>query len=157
MTADTHTSATQVRVGVGVFVVRRRDNHILVGKRKGSHGHGTYQLPGGHLDPFESFEECAAREVWEEARLKLQNITYGTTTNDPMPKENKHYVTIFVTAECVDDEPLPEVCEPDKCDYWEFISFEELMTNRTPLFKPLESLAATRPSFRPETNSIDRH
>jgi len=44
-----------VRVGVACFV-ERRDKKILVGRRKGkSHGSGTYQLPGGHLEFGEDF------------------------------------------------------------------------------------------------------
>ena len=65
----------------------------------------------GHLDYLESFESCAAREVFEETGLKLdpQTISFLTTTNDPMPEENTHYVTIFMRGELVDDEPLPQV------------------------------------------------
>jgi 8-oxo-dGTP diphosphatase len=35
------------RVGVGVFV--RKNDKYLIGKRIGSHGSGTFALPGGHL------------------------------------------------------------------------------------------------------------
>ncbi|KAJ3045757.1 hypothetical protein HDV00_007883 [Rhizophlyctis rosea] len=101
----------QVRVGLAVFAVRRRDGQVLVGKRKVSHGAGTYQLPGGHLDYLESFEACAARECLEETGLTLdpQSIHFLTATNDPMPPEGKHYVTIFMRGEVKDEEPVPQV------------------------------------------------
>ncbi|TPX70405.1 hypothetical protein SpCBS45565_g01726 [Spizellomyces sp. 'palustris'] len=136
------------RVGVGVFVIRRSDGHILVGKRKGSHGEGTYQLPGGHLEFNESFESCALREVLEETGLCINNITFGTATNDPMPKDGKHYVTIFMKGECVDDVPSPKLLEPEKCEFWMFMPFEELVTMR-PLFQPLITLVQTRSRFHP--------
>ena len=43
------------RVGVGVIV--QRDGRILLGKRLGAHGEGTWALPGGHLEFGESVAE----------------------------------------------------------------------------------------------------
>lgn len=37
------------KVGVGVLVCNG-SQHVLIGKRRSSIGHGTYALPGGHLD-----------------------------------------------------------------------------------------------------------
>ena len=37
------------KVGVGVLVCNG-SQHVLIGKRRSSLGHGTYALPGGHLD-----------------------------------------------------------------------------------------------------------
>ena len=49
------------RVGVGVIVLR--EGRVLLGRRLGSHGAGTWQFPGGHLEAFERVEDCARREV----------------------------------------------------------------------------------------------
>ncbi|KAJ1018978.1 hypothetical protein NDA16_004781 [Ustilago loliicola] len=59
------------RVGVAVFVINEK-GHVLVGKRTGSHGAGTLALPGGHLELHESFQDCAAREIYEETGLILE-------------------------------------------------------------------------------------
>ena len=81
------------RVGVGVFV--NKDGKILVGKRKGSHGAGTWALPGGHLEPGESFEACCKREVLEETGLTIKNISPVVFTNDIFHDEGVHYITLL--------------------------------------------------------------
>ena len=112
---------------------------MLIGQRKGSHGAGHWQLPGGHLEFNESFEECARREVLEETNLDINNITFLTATNDMMRTEDKHYVTIFMQATCQDPIQL-RVMEPHKLEgEWTWIDFKDI-GNYTPLFMPLTSL-----------------
>jgi 8-oxo-dGTP diphosphatase len=86
----------QPRVGVAVFVIK--DDHILIGKRIGSHGAGTLQLPGGHLEFGEEWIECARREVLEETGLDVSacKMSFFHATNDVF--ENKHYITIFMVC-----------------------------------------------------------
>jgi 8-oxo-dGTP diphosphatase len=55
------------RVGVGV-VVRRPDGWVLVGRRLAEVG-APLAIPGGKLDPGESVEECAVRELEEETGI----------------------------------------------------------------------------------------
>ncbi|KAL2872026.1 nucleotide triphosphate diphosphatase NUDT15 [Aspergillus lucknowensis] len=97
-----------VRVGVGVFALNS-ENKFIVGKRKGSHGADTWGLPGGHLEFNESFEECAVRELKEETGLDVYDVRFLTATNDVMPADEKHYVTVFVGAR-VKDGQKPQVC-----------------------------------------------
>ncbi|KAL8672705.1 MAG: hypothetical protein Q9168_002830 [Polycauliona sp. 1 TL-2023] len=95
-----------VRVGVGVFILRsssapspdEKNGHpsFLLGKRINSHGAGTWATPGGHLEFGETPERCAAREVLEETGLKIKDMRFLTTTNDFMPDEGRHYVTLFM-------------------------------------------------------------
>jgi 8-oxo-dGTP diphosphatase len=55
---------SDVRVAVALIV---RDARILVQQRAtGSHLAGTWEFPGGKLEPDESWEEALAREVQEE-------------------------------------------------------------------------------------------
>lgn len=58
------------KVGIGVMIWK--DGKVLLGKRKGSHGEGTYAFPGGHMEYMESFTDCVKRELEEECGLKIK-------------------------------------------------------------------------------------
>ncbi|KAJ5527704.1 hypothetical protein N7513_011863 [Penicillium frequentans] len=79
------------QVGVGVLVFNK-EGQVVLGRRKNSHGAGTWAFPGGHLEFGESFEDCAAREVLEETGLEVSDIHFLTTTNDVMVEDGKHYI-----------------------------------------------------------------
>jgi len=55
------------RVGVGV-VVRRPDGQVLVGRRLAEEG-TPLAVPGGKLDPGETIERAAVRELEEETGI----------------------------------------------------------------------------------------
>lgn len=151
------------RVGVAVFILyptsasarepsapaaAALEYKFIMGQRIGSHGAGTWALPGGHLEFGETFEACAAREVLEETGLAVENIKFLTATNDVMPLEpsadasgkvkGRHYVTIFMTAQVkqegspdvaasVLELPTPQLLEPQKCAGWEWVTWEEMV------------------------------
>lgn len=134
-------SGAAPRIGVAVIVLRR--GRVLLGLRSGvSHGRGTWQFPGGHLEPFEELEACAAREVAEETGLEIRRLRRGPYTNDLFPAEARHYVTLYVVAEAPDG--TPEVREPDKCLEWRWFAWDDLPE---PLFLPIANLR--RQQFRP--------
>ncbi|GMH86612.1 hypothetical protein TrVE_jg10686 [Triparma verrucosa] len=136
-TPPTPPSRPNVRVGVGVLIKRMSGTNVFAGIRRGSHGSGTLALPGGHLEFGETWEETAIREVEEECGIKLKGgLKLIYVTNDPMPDENKHYVTLFMAACCEDDATLINA-EPHKCEGWEEFSLEELKGRKESLFGPL--------------------
>lgn len=121
------------RVGVGVIVIR--DGLVLLGQRIGSHGAGTWALPGGHLEFGEGVDECAAREVREETGLEIEACSAGPYSSDLF--EGKHYVTLFVVARSRAGEP--RILEPTKCAEWRWVRWSALPT---PLFQPLATIHA---------------
>lgn len=140
------------KVGIGVFVWR--DGKFLMGKRRNAHGHGNWSIPGGHLELGESWEECAAREVMEETGMKIINVRLLAPTNDIFPKENKHYVTIWVESDWCKNEPV--IKEPDKLVQLEWHTFQDIPN---PLFLPWKQLKRAKPElFNKEvtTSSVDR-
>lgn len=123
----------QVRVGVGVII--KKDGKILLGERKGSHGEGFWSFPGGHLEFGESLFDCATREVEEEVGVKIKNLKEFEFTNDFFEEENKHYLTIFISADYESGEV--QLLEPEKCNGWEWFDEDNLPEN---LFLPIQNL-----------------
>ena len=61
----------QTRVGVSIIIFNE-DGHVLVGKRKGSHGKGLLQVPGGHIEFYETYKKTCDRELKEEIGTDLE-------------------------------------------------------------------------------------
>jgi 8-oxo-dGTP diphosphatase len=120
------------RVGVGCVVIQ--NNQVLLGKRKGSHGAGTWSFPGGHLEYLEGVEQCAIRELFEETGMQALSWRLGPWTNDIIDKD-KHYITLYVIIDRFVGEP--RVLEPQKCDGWQWFDWDHLPS---PLFDPIQSV-----------------
>jgi len=121
------------RVGVGVIVLKGKK--VLLHKRKNTHGEGTWCFPGGHLEFNESIEDCAKREVMEEAGISIKNIRLGPYTNDTFKKEGKHYVTIYAIAEYKLGKT--KIMEPEWAEKCGWFTWNNLPK---PLFLPLRNL-----------------
>jgi len=120
------------KIGVGVII--RKDNKILLGKRKNAHGTGIWCPPGGHLEFMETITACAKRETDEESGLVITNIQKPVFTEDFFKEEDKHYITMLVTADWELGEP--ELREPHKCEEWKWFAWDELPS---PLFLPMQN------------------
>lgn len=160
-------SAPKVRVGVGAFILESspqeslENPRFLIGKRINAHGAGAWATPGGHLEFSETPEICAAREILEETGLKVTNVRFLTATNDFMPADNKHYITLFMVCERENSGEEPKVLEPDRCEAWEWASWEDLLkwvkqeaeaqssVVEKKLFTPLLNLKRQRPGVKP--------
>ncbi len=123
------------RPSVGVGVIIKKDNQVLLGLRRSSHGAGTWAFPGGHLEMWETIEDCARREVEEETGLKIKNVQAVSFTNDHHKNDDVHGVTLFVTADYLAGEA--ENREPEKCEKWQWFGWDELPE---PKFLALENL-----------------
>lgn len=131
-------------VGVMVF----KDGKVLMGKRKGSHGHGEYSFTGGHIEFKESFEECAKRETREEAGVEIKNIKFLSVSNIDR-HEGRQDVLISFTADWEKGEPRTDPNE--KVEDWQWYSFENLPS---PIFYPAQVLID---SYKTGKNYYDKN
>ncbi len=105
----------QARPNVGIGIIIVRDGKILLGKRLKGHGAGNWQLPGGHLEFGETFEDAARREVEEETGL-TDLVIEGPVSLYNERDYGKHYVNIGMFARSGSGEPY--AAEPDKASDW---------------------------------------
>ncbi len=143
-------SSLRPLVGIAVIAVNpsRYPHSVLVSERLSSHGKGAYQLPGGHLEYGETFEECARRELKEETNLSCSNLKLIYVTNNIFSEEDggpKHYVTLFMKA-TIDDDSTLKCLEPEKNSEWIWTEWNDLKDRK--LFAPLRE-AVHDHSFNP--------
>ena len=115
------------RVGVGVVI--RCGDRLLIGQRHGSHGEGLMAFPGGHLEFGEPFAECASRELEEEVGVLLPPERFRAvyTSNDVMLEDGLHYVTVLMFAEfSAEESHRVRNMEPEKCLGWIWATLDEL-------------------------------
>jgi len=127
-------------VGVAVMIRKRVDmvELVLLGRRLGAHGSGTWSFPGGHIKHGETLSTAVRRELAEETGLKvgeLRTHPHCPFVNTVFHDEGKHYVTLFFQGQFIGGEP--RVLEPDKCSEWHWFDVHYLPS---PLFEPVQQL-----------------
>ncbi|MBN2119022.1 MAG: NUDIX domain-containing protein [Anaerolineales bacterium] len=123
----------QPQVGIGIIIAK--DDRVLLMKRKGPHGQGTWSTPGGHLDFGETPEECARREAKEEVGLDVVEARFRAVTNDVFEKEGKHYITIWMDCKTLPQDAI--IAAEEEVAEIGWFAWDALPS---PLFVPLENL-----------------
>jgi len=117
-------------VDVAIF---NSSGQILLGKRIGSAGDGTWCFPGGHILDDEEILVAARREVEEEVgkgiQVNILNQIIAIRDNSLAPQFVRH-ITIIVKGEYVAGEPI--VNEPDKCEKWSWFDLDKLPVSLFP-------------------------
>jgi 8-oxo-dGTP diphosphatase len=94
------------RPQLAVSAVIFRDGKVLLLKRAKSPGHGFWSLPGGRVEFGESLHTALAREVDEEAGLKIDIVALaGWREVLPGAGGGGHYLIMSFAARWVANEP----------------------------------------------------
>lgn len=138
-TRNTRPPLAQAAFGVGV-VVQDGEGRILLGR----HRDGTWELPGGKVDPtHESVAAAAARELREETGLCVpeEDVDVFAMLHDVAGGINRISMAALVRVGAAD----PRVTEPHLISAWRWTAPEDLPG---PLFDPsAQILAAWRPDL----------
>lgn len=110
--------------GVGIAVYIRKSGRVLLGLRKGAYQSGTWCAPGGKLELYEGFEDCARRETLEECGLEVGALRFAGVHNDIDPPTGSHYCTVAFVADWKAGEPF--LVEPEKFERWAWFDWNAL-------------------------------
>lgn len=121
---------------VGTAVIITKENKVLLIKRKGSHGQGTWSTPGGHLDFGERPEEGAIREAKEEVGVDVVDIRFRAATNDIFETQGQHYITLWFDAKVHGEPVIASEREIAEIGWFTWDALPQ------PLFLPLENLVS---------------
>jgi len=128
-----HQRVQRPYVGIGVII--SKEQQVLLIRRSGAHGEGTWSPPGGHLEYGESPQQCAIREAQEEAGITITNPVFRAITNDVFEEEHTHYLTVWLEGTYVSGEPAIQSLRESSAVGW--FSWDALPE---PLFLPFEHL-----------------
>lgn len=118
---------------IGTVVWVRKGNTVLLARRakEKERGAGEWCPPGGHLEMFETIENCAVRETHEESGVEIDGVRLVTIIEGMESEQESHYVTFYYVADWVSGEPRPQEGESED---WQWFAWDALPQ---PLFKPL--------------------
>lgn len=114
-----------------VIMLVTHGNEVLLGRSPGWPD-GMYSLLAGFVEPGETIEAAAAREVWEEAQIPLGPVRYLACQPWPFPAS----LMIGVAAEATGRDI---VCDPEELEDALWVSKEDL----------LNALSGTHPRVKP--------
>ena len=107
--------------GPRAVAVVQRGNQVLVIKRH-YYGHDYAVLPGGSVEPGESFEQAAARELREESTLDA-HVVHQLLVGEHNGREARYFIMTDVTG-------TPRLSGPELADHHEDNSFEFLWATK---------------------------
>jgi len=109
-------------------IITNSQNQVLLGKRKNSYKAGMYGLPGGRIELNELIATAITREVEEETGIKSLSFTFVGVVRENQGKYD--FIHFVFSAQISNQEPV--LCEPDKCEGWEWIDVASDLTQVLP-------------------------
>ncbi|MFR9503417.1 MAG: NUDIX domain-containing protein [Rikenellaceae bacterium] len=103
-----------------VAIIRNPQGEILVATRKNEPAKGTYDLPGGFVDSYETAEQSICREVKEECNIEVKSVKYLFSLPNIYPYSNFNVHTLDQFYEC-QVEDLSELQAADDVAHLQFI------------------------------------
>lgn len=136
-TAD-HASGEIIHYTADVAAVTP-DGHVLLIERGWPPYEGAWALPGGHVDPGETSRVAAARELFEETGVHVDESalrqlgTFDRPDRDPRGR----YVTVAYLAEVAADTPIAAGDDARTARWWPLSALPDLAFDHTDILSDL--------------------
>ena len=101
------------RISPAMMVLVRRGDHILLA-RHAAVAATRYTALAGFVEPGEGIEEAVARELWEEAGVRVRNVRYVASQPWPFPSS----LMIACTSEALSDELTLDTTEIEEAGWF---------------------------------------
>jgi 8-oxo-dGTP diphosphatase len=108
------------KLGCNTLIIK--EGKILLGKRCGGYGSGTWGLPGGHLEFGENLIDGAKRELKEELGLEEVEIEFLSVVEGS--RDGGHYIQVNFLLK--DFKGEIKLMEPQFCEEWRFFNIDDL-------------------------------
>ena len=109
-----------------IVITREAEPKVLLIQRGGEPFKGCWAFPGGFMNMDETTERCAIRELEEETRLQVRNVTqigvYSKVDRDPRGR------TVTVAYLAIVDSSLEATGQDDaaKAEWWPLSALPQL-------------------------------
>lgn len=125
--------AERFKIPVGVFIMLRQNNQVLLQLRQNCSFAGHWGFVGGHLDGNKQIATAAIREVKEEIGVQIypEDLVLKTICHS---NQGVEYLQFYF--ECRKWTGDIQNLEPDKCAKLEWYSWDNLPQNTCPYLKP---------------------
>jgi NAD+ diphosphatase len=101
------------RISPAIIIAVVKGEELLLAHNKNFRG-GWYSVVAGFVEPGETIEDCAEREIFEEVGIKIKNIQYFASQPWPFPDS----LMIGLTAEYESGELRPDGAEIDDAGFF---------------------------------------
>lgn len=106
-------------------IIKNSKGEILVCTRAHEPAKGTFDLPGGFVDCFESAEQSVSREVLEECNLEVKSLKYLFSLPNIYNYSNFDVHTVDMIFECEVSDIEPMRADDDVASL-QFVALEDL-------------------------------
>lgn len=123
------------RPALGIALIIKNGNKVLIGKRLTSPMNGSWQLPGGWVYKGESPEQVVHRKIAQFTGLQYNQPEHVAYTENVFDKE-LHSLSLYFQLNCLNAEQI-NLNDNTDCENWQWVKWKDLPEN---LFLPLKIL-----------------
>ena len=88
-----------------------RDAKVLLGSRRNNPAAGMFSLPGGLVEPGETLEQAALRELMEETGVVAEIVSFNqhleVIQNDEAGRVRRHFVIVTFAGRWISGDGVP--------------------------------------------------